>query len=94
MAEAEYIAESRALDEELYRLTREKVGIVKGMRVLQHDDFVDAGIQQFCANAKARSDACTDFDTKRRFLVDHVERVIYDRSTVRIVGSVPVARAK
>jgi site-specific DNA recombinase len=91
MAGADYINESRALDEELYRLTREKVGIVKGMRVPQHDDFVDASIRQFCANAKARFEACTDFDTKRRFLVDHIERVIYDRSTVRIVGSVPVA---
>jgi hypothetical protein len=91
MAGADYIAESRALDEELYRLTREKAGIVKGMQVPQHDDVVDASIRQFCANAKARFEACSDFDTKRRFLVDHVERVIYDRSTVRIVGSVPVA---
>jgi hypothetical protein len=34
--------------------------------------------------------ACSDFDANRRFLVDHVERVIHDRYHVTIVGSIPV----
>jgi hypothetical protein len=34
--------------------------------------------------------ACSDFDANRRFLVDHVERVIRHRHNVTIVGSVPV----
>ena len=33
---------------------------------------------------------CTTFDDKRQFLVDHVERVIYDRYRVTLVGSVPI----
>ncbi|HEX2462750.1 MAG TPA: hypothetical protein VHJ58_21605, partial [Vicinamibacterales bacterium] len=40
-----------------------------------------------------RFEACTDFDAKRQFLVDHVERVIYDHYKVTIVGSVPVQSA-
>jgi hypothetical protein len=87
----EYVAESRALDGELDRLMREKTEIVKGMRFPQHDEFVSLSIRQFCANAQARFEVCTDFDTRRQFLVDHVERVIYNHSKVTIVGSVPLA---
>jgi hypothetical protein len=72
----DYIAESRALDGELDRLMREKAGIVKGMRFPQHDEFVGLSVRQFCANAQAQFEACTDFDTRRQFLLDHVERVI------------------
>jgi hypothetical protein len=51
---------------------------------------VDASLRQFCATAKARLQACTDFDANRQFLVAHVERVIFNRYDVAIVGSVPV----
>jgi hypothetical protein len=54
---------------------------------------VDASVRQFCATAKARLQACTDFDANRQFLVDHVERVIYDRYNVTVTGSVPVQGA-
>src|SRR5215471_16651399 len=60
------------------------------LRPTHHEDFVDASIRQFCATAKARLQACSDFDSNRRFLVDHVERVIYDRYNVTIVGTIPV----
>ena len=47
-------------------------------------------VRQFCANAKARLQACTDEDSKRSFLLDHIERVIYDHYEVTVIGSVPV----
>jgi hypothetical protein len=59
----------------------------------QHEDFVDANIRQFCTSARARFKACADFDAKRQFLVDHVERVIYNRYKVAIAGAVPVQSA-
>jgi hypothetical protein len=86
----EYIAANRALDVKLERLVRAKSKLVTALRPTHHEDFVDASIRQFCATAKARLQACCDFDTNRRFLVDHVERVIYDRYNVTIVGAVPV----
>jgi hypothetical protein len=51
---------------------------------------VDASVRQFCATAKARLQACTDFDAIRQFLVAHVKRAIFNRYDVAIVGSVPV----
>jgi site-specific DNA recombinase len=93
LAGDEYIAASRALDRGLERLTREKAELVAALRSPLHEDFVEASVRQFCASAKARFQACADFDAKRQFLVEHVERVIYNRYKVTIAGSVPVQSA-
>jgi hypothetical protein len=86
----DYIAANRALDEKLERLVRAKTKLAKALQPTHHEDFVDASIRQFCATAKARLQACSDFDANRRFLVDHVERVICDRYNVTMVGTIPV----
>jgi hypothetical protein len=85
-----YIAANRALDEKLERLVRAKTKLVTALRPTNHEAFVDASIRQFCATAKARLQACSDFDANRHFLLDHVERVIYNRYNVTIVGTIPV----
>jgi hypothetical protein len=89
----EYVAANRALDRDLERLTREKAELVAALRSPQHEDFVDASVRQFCASARARFQECADFDAKRQFLLGHVERVIYSRYNVMVVGSVPVQPA-
>jgi site-specific DNA recombinase len=93
MTGEEYIAANRALDEKLEKLVREKAKLGAALRSPQHEDFVDASIRQFCATAKARLQACSDFDARRKFLVDHVERVISNRYNVAILGSVPIQSA-
>jgi hypothetical protein len=93
MAGEAYIAANRALDRDLERLTREKAELVAALRSPLYEDFVDASIGQFCASARERFQACADFDAKREFLTDHVERVIYNRYKLRIAGSVPVQSA-
>jgi hypothetical protein len=37
--------------------------------------------------------ACADDDAKRQFLVDHIERVVYDHYKVTLLGSVPAQTA-
>jgi hypothetical protein len=86
----EYIAANRALDEKLGRLQRTKAKHAVALRPAHHEDFVDASVRQFCATAKARLQTCCDFDANRRFLVDHVERVIFNRYDVAVAGSIPV----
>jgi hypothetical protein len=54
---------------------------------------VDGSVRQFCASARARFQACTDFDAQRQYLVDHIERVIFNRYKVTVTGSVPVHSA-
>jgi hypothetical protein len=93
MAGEEYVTANRSLDKDLERLTRRKAELAASLRSPQLEDFVDAGIRQFCAGANARLQACADFDAKRQFLADHVERVIYKGYKVTVVGSVPVQSA-
>jgi hypothetical protein len=90
MSGDEFITASRALDEKLGRLVLEKSKLATALRSPEHEDFVDASVRQFCANAKARLQACTDEDGKRRFVLDHIERVIYDHYEINVIGSVPV----
>jgi hypothetical protein len=93
MAGEEYITANRALDRNLERLTREKAERVAALQSPLNEDFVDASIRTFCASARARFEACADSDAKRQFLLDHVERVIYNRYQVTVAGSVPVQSA-
>jgi site-specific DNA recombinase len=86
----DYIAANRALDLHQERLTREKAELVAALRSPQQEDFVEASLRQFCATASVRWHTSTDDDATRQFLVDYVERVIYDHYHVAIVGSVPV----
>jgi hypothetical protein len=86
----EYIAAKRALDGKLERLVRAKAKLATALQSGHHEDFVDASIRQFCATARARLQACSDFDANRQFLVDHIERVTYNRYHVTIAGSIPV----
>jgi hypothetical protein len=93
MAGEAYITANRALDRDLERLTREKAELVAALQSPLHEDFVDASIRQFCAGARARFQACADFDAKRQLLVEHVERVIYNRYKITVAGSIPVQSA-
>jgi hypothetical protein len=90
MAGDDYVSANRALDRDMERLTAEKAALVAALRSPQQEDFVDTGIRQFCASANARLQVCADFDAKREFLVAHIEKVIYNRYKVAVLGSVPI----
>jgi hypothetical protein len=90
MTNDEYIAANRALDEKLERLQRTKAKLAAAPRCAHYEDFVDASVRQFCPTAKARLQACSDFDANRWFLTDHILRVIYNRYHVTVVGSIAV----
>jgi hypothetical protein len=88
-----YIAANRALDRVQERLIRKKAELVAALRSPQQEDFVDASLRQFCATANVRWQACTDQDAIRQFIVDHIEKVIFNHYHVAVVGSVPVHSA-
>ena len=90
MIQEEYIKESQALDDTIVRLNRDKAQLAKAIRNSDQEGLRNASIRQFCATARARFDACADVDTKREFMRDHVERVIFNHGKIAIVGSVPV----
>jgi len=43
----------------------QKSKLAASLRSPEHEDFVDASVRQFCANAKARLQACADEEDRR-----------------------------
>src|SRR5215471_17257249 len=89
LAEAAYVDANISLDQELHELRSKKAEFVGGLPLL-HTESIEPSIWQFCGSARVRFERCANFDDKRQFLVEHVERVIYDRYRVTVVGSVPI----
>jgi hypothetical protein len=88
-SEEAYVNENVALDKRRHHLELRKMQLVKGIPVL-HQKSIDTAIHQFCQAAKLRLQMARDFDAKRQFLLDHVEKIVYNRYHVVVIGSVPV----
>jgi uncharacterized protein YqgQ len=83
-----YINASAALDRELNVLKRTKSGLGATQRLNRRAE-IDVRIRQYCERVRARFERCCDFDARRHFLIDHIERVIYHPRNVVLVGSIP-----
>ena len=93
MSSEDYIETSRAIDEGFVRLRREKEGVLRASREDGQKNNVTPNVSQFCSTARSRFEACADFDAKRAFLHDHVERIVFDHGKVVILGSLPLQGA-
>ncbi len=85
-----YVSRNLELDQELLQTKHRKEELLATAPLLDKKDVAELSIRQFCDNARVRLDRCRDFDSKRQFLVDHVEKVIYQKDKVVIVGAVPL----
>jgi DNA invertase Pin-like site-specific DNA recombinase len=68
----------------------ERRELMKKIPLLHKGGVVDASVRQFCDTARAQLEKCNDFDSKRQFALDHIEKIIYDQGKTTIVGSVPI----
>jgi hypothetical protein len=93
LSAAEYIEASRAIDEDIVKLRRKKEAVQAASRQTGQANSITAAIHHYCATARARFEACDDFDDKRAFLRDYVERIIFDRGKITILGSLPLESA-
>jgi site-specific DNA recombinase len=87
-----YVSANLTLDEEIKRLQKRKVQIGKELQEAAANDMVDHSIREYCERAKEGFAQCGTFDITRQFLLDHVQRIVYLRGKVTILGSVPVKR--
>jgi hypothetical protein len=85
-----YITKNLEYDNELNRLKGEKEDLLKKIPLLHKKQIIDMSIKQYCDNAKTRFDRATDFDTKRQFILDYIEKIVYNNEKVEIHGSVPI----
>jgi len=89
LAEAAYVDANISLDQELHDLKSKKAEFVGGLPLL-HTESIEPSIRHFSDIARVRFERCATFDDKRQFLADHVERAIYDRYRVTVIGSVTI----
>jgi site-specific DNA recombinase len=90
LAHEEYVKQNIELDQELLQVKYRKDELLTNVPLVHQKEAVEISIRQFCDNARTRLEKCRDFDSKRQFLLDHIEKVIYQDTKVIIVGSVPV----
>jgi hypothetical protein len=87
-----YVALNLSLDAEIVRLRKRKSRIAKELEEAAANDMVQESISEFCQRSKERFEKCSTFEMTRHFLIDHIQRVVYHRDSVTLIGSVPVRR--
>jgi hypothetical protein len=87
-----YVLENRNLDCESKRLRKRKVQIEREVQDAAAHDMVQHSIREYCKVEKAAFERCSTFDLTQRFLREHIKQIVYNRSKVTLVGSVPVRR--
>jgi len=85
-----YAQRSQQRDEEVNEVKTERAEIIKQIPDLHKKDIVEVSVQQFCDSVKSRLAICDSPEVKRQFLQDYIEKIIYDRSQVTLIGSVPI----
>jgi hypothetical protein len=103
VAQHVYSDAARAFDKVLDGLNHEKAQLLVGMRGCGASKktrastwahrvraSIDARITEFCNGARARIATCTDFAAKQEFLQNYIEKVIYRRYKVTILGSLSI----
>lgn len=88
----DYVRKSMAYDAKIGLLNEERLGIVRQIPSIHKDDVVEASIKQFCRTAQLRFEKSIDFDTKRQFFLDYIDKVVYFEDQIAIHGSVPIER--
>jgi hypothetical protein len=71
-------------------LKAERNDLTKRIPLPHKTEVVDASIKQYCETIKMRLNRCSDFDVKRKFVIDYIERIVYSEDRVILYGSVPV----
>jgi site-specific DNA recombinase len=85
-----YIEKNLEYDNEENKLKAERSDLTRRIPLLHKTEIVDASIKQYCESLKVRLNRCSDFDMKRKFVLDYVEKIVYNNDSVVLRGSVPV----
>ena len=51
---------------------------------------IEVSVRQYCEAVRARLERCSDFDSKRQFVLDNIEKIVCTNDRVAIYGSMPV----
>lgn len=93
ITQQEYVEKNVILDQQLLKAKNKRSELLRKIPLLHKKEIVDFSMRQFCDGVKAGIEKCYDDNEKRKFVLAHVERVIYKKYKVTIIGSVPIRTA-
>lgn len=85
-----YGKKSLEYDHEINKVKIERHELIQKIPVLHKKSVIDVSVRQYCELLKAQLEKCTDFETKRQFMLDHVEKIVFVNDHVTLHGFVPV----
>jgi hypothetical protein len=85
-----YVEKNLEYDNEENKLKAEREELTRRIPLLHKADVIDASMRQYCEMLKLRLEKSADFDAKRKFILDHVEKIVYNDDRVVLHGSVPI----
>ena len=77
-------------DNDIEKLKDRKTKLIKQVPKLHKKNNIEISIKEFCEIAKTRLDQATSFKTKREFLQEYIEKIVYINKKLALYGSVPI----
>jgi site-specific DNA recombinase len=90
MSRTQYSTKCKKYEEKIENLNNSKNELIKKVPIIQKKDIVVESVKRFCENASDRFEQIHNFDTKRQFLLDHIEKIIYLNKKVTLCGSISI----
>ena len=91
LSRPEYIKRCLNYDRETLAVMAKRANLLERVPLLHKTSVIDASINQYCESVRTRLLSCTDFESKRQFLLDHIEKVTYWNDRIALHGSIPVS---
>jgi site-specific DNA recombinase len=89
-----YTLRINVYEEEIRNLEKQIAELIKSIPVFSQPDEVLSSLDKYCQEVKRRLNKCDDIASKRKFLLDYVEKVeylyVYGIDEIKVLGSVPV----
>lgn len=86
----EYTEKCLWIDNEVKKAKLEKDKLITKIPNLQKEEIIDVSLRRYCETIKARLEKCSEYDTKRQFLLEYIAEIIYASGNIIINGFVPI----
>lgn len=90
MEKNQYILKNLEYDNEIMVLKNEKIELAKRIPLLHKTEVINTSIAEYCEKARVQLGRARDFDAKRKFFLEHIDTIVFNRNLFEINGSVPI----
>ena len=90
----EYVKRVRTYESEISKLQIKNSELLNWMPLFQKPEIIEDGIAEYCRRTKKQFSQCDDFNSKRKFCLDHIKKVSYIKNAtndkIQLNGTVPI----